>query len=72
LVYGPKRAKPTETFARRAATELETMLNVIQRKRLLSTEEEAINFSDGARQREYSEDTNKKRDGLKLESAKSR
>ena len=72
LVHGTERAKPAEALAGRTATELETMLNVIQRKRLLSTEEEAINFSDGARQREYSEDTNKKRDGLKLEGAKSR
>jgi hypothetical protein len=46
------------------------MLNVIQRKRLLSTEKETINFTDGARQREYYEDTNKKRNGLELEGTK--
>ena len=70
LIHGAKRTKPAEALAGRAATELETMLNVIQRKRLLSTEEEAINLSDGARQREYSEDTNKKRDGFELKGTK--
>lgn len=64
LVHGTERAKPAEALAGRAATELETMLHVIQRKRLLSTEEEAINFTNRPRQREYSENTNKKRDGL--------
>jgi hypothetical protein len=64
LVHSTERAKPAEALAGRAATELETMLYVIQRKRLLSTEEEAINFTNRARQREYSENTNKKRDGL--------
>jgi hypothetical protein len=64
LVHSTERTKPAEAFAGRAATELETMLHVIQRKRLLSTEEEAINFTNRARQREYSENTNKKRDGL--------
>jgi hypothetical protein len=71
LVHGTERAKPAETFARRAATELETMLHVIQRERLLSAEEKAINFTDGTWQREDTEDTNKKRNGLELEGTES-
>ena len=64
LIHGAKRTKPAEALAGRAATELQAGLHVIQRKRFLSTEEEAINFTNRPRQREYSENTNKKRDGL--------
>jgi hypothetical protein len=72
LVHGTERAKPAEALAGRTATELQAGLHIVEGEGLLSTEEETINFTNRPRQREYSEDTNKKRDGLKLEGAKSR
>ena len=64
LVHGAEGAEPTQTFTRGSATELQATLHIVERKRFRSAEEEAVNFADGAGQREGSEDMNKKGDGL--------
>jgi hypothetical protein len=44
-------------------------LHIVERERFRRAEEEAVDFADGARQREGSEDMNKKRDRLELKGA---
>ena len=50
LVHGAEGAEPAQAFARGAATELQATLNIVERERFRSAEEEAVNFTDGARQ----------------------
>ena len=69
VVHGAEGAEPAQAFARGSATELQATLNIVERERFRSAEEEAVNFTDGARQREGSKDMDKKCDGLELKGA---
>ena len=69
LVHGAERAEPAQTFTRGPTTELQTGLHVVKGEGFRRAEEEAVDFADGAGQRESSEDMNKKRDGLELKGA---
>ena len=69
LVHGAEGAEPAEAFARGSATELQAGLHIVERERFRCAEEESVNFTDGARQRESSKDMNKKCDGLELKGA---
>ena len=66
LVHGAEGPEPAQAFARGAATELQAGLHIVERERFRCAEEETVNFTDGAGQRESSEDMNKKRDRLEL------
>jgi hypothetical protein len=44
-------------------------LHIVERERFRSAKEEAVDFPDGARQREGSKDMDKKCDGLELKGA---
>jgi hypothetical protein len=69
LVHGTEGAEPAQAFTRGPTTELQTGLHIVERERFGRAEEESVNFTDGAGQREGSEDMNKKRDGLELKGA---
>ena len=69
LVHGAERAKPAQSLACGSATELQAGLHIVERERFRCAEEESVNFTDGARQRESSKDMNKKCDGLELKGA---
>ncbi len=51
-----------QTFARGAAAELQAHLHVVKREGFLRAEKEAVNLTDGARQRQCPEDVDKKCD----------
>ena len=69
LVHGTERAEPAQAFACGSATELQATLHIVERERFRRAEKESVNFSDGAGQREGSEDMDKKCDGLELKGA---
>jgi len=69
LVDSTEGTKPAQTLAGRSPTQLQTRLHIVERKGLWGAEKEAVNFSDGARERESTEDVNEECDRLDLEGA---